>query len=270
VDYKAQAIPESELLVPFESQSLPADYKEYYLAKRQNFFASIQGFPETFNCYMLLDELWFREFQDIKIAAARERILPLMLYVNAHAKICVGMELAFSGCLAEARSILRDAVEFVAHAHRMVGDPDLQLTWLNRNEEAEAFKDAFERYKKTGVFNGLDELHRTWSELSETGPHANINAMCDRFVIVDEGKGVEWRLNYCGVEPRLWEQQLFWMLLMGCTMEQTLFLDYESRLKFDDGLLRMRAEFQRRKERLLKELIVRLKIPEPDSRAASG
>lgn len=270
MDYKAHAIPESELLVSFESQSLPADYKEYYQAKRQNLFASIQGFPETFNCYMLLDKLWFREFQDIKIAAARERILPLMLYINAHAKIRVGMELAFSGCLAEARSILRDAVEFVAHAHHMLGDPDLQVTWLSRNEEAEAFKDAFERYKKAGIFNGLDELHRTWSELSETGSHANINAMCDRFVIVDEGESVEWRPNYCGVEPRLWEQQLFWMLLMCFTMERTLFVDYESRLKFDDGLLQMRAEFQQRKERLRKELIVRLKIPAPASCAVSA
>ena len=27
-------IAENELLLPFESQSLPADYKEYYLAKR--------------------------------------------------------------------------------------------------------------------------------------------------------------------------------------------------------------------------------------------
>ncbi len=121
------SIPENELLVPFESQNLPTEYKEYYLAKRQNFFASIQGFSETFNCYMLLDKICFREFQDIKVAGDPDRMFPLLLYFNAHAKIRVSMELALSGCLAEARSILRDAIEFVAHAHHMLGDPALQV-----------------------------------------------------------------------------------------------------------------------------------------------
>jgi len=33
-------------------------------------------------------------------------------------------------------------------------------------------------------------------------------------------------------------------------MEQILFRDYETRLQFDDGLLRMRAEFEVHKEKL--------------------
>jgi hypothetical protein len=262
-------IPENELLVSFESQNLPAEYKEYYLAKRQNLFASIQGYSETFDCYMLLDRIWFREFQDIKVTGTPDRMFPLLLYFNEHAKIRVSIELALSGCLAEARSILRDSIEFVAHAHHMLGDPTLQVKWLSKNEEEEAFKEAFERNKKTGLFNGLDELHKSWGDLSETGSHANINAICDRFAMVEEGKTVEWRLRYCGIEPHMWERQLFWMLLICFTMEQTLFRDYESRLKFDDTLLRMRAEFEHRKEHLRKDLIVRLEVPPPAAPAVS-
>jgi hypothetical protein len=125
-----KSAPENELLVPFESQNLPTEYKEYYLAKRQNLFASIQGFSEIFNCYMLLDRIWLREFHDAKVASDPNRMFPLTLYFNAHAKIRVCMELALSGCLAEARSILRDAIEFVAHAHHMLTDPALQLAKL--------------------------------------------------------------------------------------------------------------------------------------------
>lgn len=164
---------ENELLVPFESQHLPEEYKEYYRTKRQNFFASIQRFSEIFECYMLLDRIWLREFQDAKVASDPTRMFPLILYFNAHAKIRVSMELALSGCLAEARSILRDAIEFVAHAHHMLSDPALQLKWLAKNDQAEAFKDAFERNKKTGLFDGLDELHKTWGDFSETGSHEN-------------------------------------------------------------------------------------------------
>jgi hypothetical protein len=258
-----KSAPENELLVPFESQNLPADYKEYYLAKRQNLFASIQGFSEIFNCYMLLDRIWFREFQDLKVASDPNRLFPLMLYMNAHAKIRVSIELALSGCLAEGRSILRDAIEFVAHAHHMLSDPALQLKWLGKNDQEEAFKDAFERNKKTGLFKGLDELHKTWGDLSETGSHATINAMSDRFATVDDGGNLEWRLNYCGIEPRMWGMQLFWMLLACFTMEQTLFLDYESRLKLDYTLLKMRGEFETRKERLRTALKVRYNLQPP-------
>lgn len=254
---------ESDLLVPFEQQMLPRDYKEYYSAKRQNFFASIQQSKETFDSYMLLDKIWIAEFQDIKVGSSPSRTFPLMLYVNAHAKIRVAMELALCGCLAEARSILRDAVEFVAHAHHMLRDPNLQLKWLSKNDNKEEFKDAFERNKKTGLFNGLEELHHFWGQLSETGSHASINALCDRFITISGEQEAEWRLNYCGVEPRMWAMQLFWMLLVCFTMEQPLFLDYESRLKFDESLLRMRAEFELRKERLREVLKLRYKITLP-------
>lgn len=81
-------------------------------------------------------------------------------------------------------------------------------------------------------------------ELSERGSHANINAICDRFVTVEnDGGDYEWQLRYCGIDERMWGMQLFWILLASFTMERTFFLAYESRLKFDDTLLKMRAEF---------------------------
>lgn len=257
---------ESDLLLPFEIQNIPERYREYYKAKRNNLFASIEDFRELWKCYILLDGIWLREFDDLKPARDPNRMFPLLLYFNAHAKIRVSIELGFSGCLAEARSVLRDAIEFVAHAHAMLQDAELQETWLNKNDgEAaqEAFKDAFERHKKQGVFKGLDELRKTWSQLSETGSHANLNAMSDRFAQVTSDEGVEFRLSYTGVEPRMWAMSLFSMLLACFTMERTLFSDYEDRLRLDDGLVRMRNEFERYKEQLGRDLIVRYQVKPP-------
>ena len=170
--------------------------------------------------------------------------------------------------MAEARSILRDAVEFVAHAHHMLSDPALQLKWLGKNDQEEVFKDAFERNKKAGLFKGLDELHKTWGDFSELGSHANLNAMCDRFATVEKDGAFEWQLRYCGIDEGMWRMQLFWMLLACFVMEQTFFLDYESRLRFDDALLKMRAEFDARKERLRRGL-VRYNVPPPATKAAT-
>ena len=258
---------ENDLLVPFEIQNIPAEYREYYAIKRNNFFASIQGFREMWEYYLRLDAIWMREFEDLKIARDPNRMFPLLLYFNAHAKIRVAIELGFSGCMAEARSILRDAIEFVAHAHQMTNDPELQKTWLSKNDgkaALEAFRDAFERHKREGLFEGLDELHKTWGQLSETGSHANINAMADRFVQIRSDTHIEFRLNYTGVEDsRMWALGLFSMLLASATMEQIFFNDYEGRVKLDHQVVRMRGEFEKYKEQLRQTLIRRYKVEPP-------
>jgi hypothetical protein len=255
-----------KLLAKFEIDNIPDDYREYYGAKRNNLFASIQGFREMWEYYVRLDAIWLREFADLKVARDPNTMFPLLLYFNAHAKMRVAMELAFSGCMSEARSILRDSVEFVAHAHTMVNDPELQKTWLSKNDDKaalDAFKDAFERHKKEGVFKGLDELHKVWGDLSETGSHANINAVVGRFVQISGDDHIEFRLNYTGVEPRMWRMMIFSMLLTCFTMERTLFNDYDSRLKLDDTLVRMRGEFDRYKENVRQTLIARYGLQPP-------
>ena len=255
---------ESDLLVPFESQSIPEDYKEYYKTKRNNFFSSIQGFPEMWKYYLLLDAIWLREFSDLKPPGHVNQWFPLVLFFNAHAKIRISVELALSGCMAEARSILRDAIEFVAHAHAMISDPKLQAVWLGKNEEADAFKNAFERQKKEGLFKGLEELHRTWGQLSESGSHATLNSICDRFTTIkSDDRARAWQFAYCGVEPRLWAMSLFSMLLTCFTMERTFFNDYHSRLKLDHVLVRMRAEFEMHKEHVRRDLGARYNVEPP-------
>ena len=164
-------------------------------------------------------------------------------------------------------SILRDAVEFVAHAHWMLTDPELQKTWLSKNDDEaalKAFKEAFEHSKKERVFKGLDELHKTWKDLSETGSHATINAMVDRFVQVEDDKTLEFKLNYTGVaDQRMWVMMVFGMLLTCWTMLEVFLSDYDARLKFDDTLMKMRGECDRVKEGLREMLKVRYKIEPP-------
>jgi len=263
----SSTLDENALLVEFERRHIPQDYREYYATKRNNFFAIIQNFSELWDLYLRLDAVWLRAFGDLKVARDLARTFPLLLYFNAHAKIRVAMELAFTGCMSEARSILRDAVEFVAHAHWMLTDPELQKTWLNKNDDEaalKAFKDEFEHAKKDRLFKGLDELHKTWRELSETGSHANINATVDRFVQVTDDKNIEFRLNYTGVEnQQMWEMMIFTMLLTCSTMENVFFGDYEDRLKLDDTLMKMRRDCDRVKEHLRQAIIAKYKIEPP-------
>jgi len=256
---------EEEFLTRFERENIPSEYKEHYLTKRQNFHVSIEGFPELWNLYILLDKIILREFADLTTRPDLKTLFPLFLYFESHVKIRASMELALSICMPEARSILRDGIEFVAHAHHMLKDPELQKTWLSKNDEAKAFAAAFEKNKKTGLFDGLEALHKKWGELSETGAHATINAVSQRYVQTQDAKGINFRWNYCGLGSEAWALEIFAMVLTFFEMEKTLYSDYEDRLKLDDALLRMRKEFEVRKETLRRKLIQRFNLKPPPS-----
>lgn len=141
---------EEELLADFERE-LPTKYKDYYIAKRHNFHAGIKGFSELWDMYMALDAIFLRDFDDLSTARDPNRTFPVALYINSHAKMRIAIELAFQGCLSEARSVLRDAIECVAHPHYMLTDPELQKVWLSKDDDQlnkNAFARAFEKEKK--------------------------------------------------------------------------------------------------------------------------
>jgi hypothetical protein len=84
-----------DLLLPFEQQSFPAEYKEYYGLKRNNFFATIQKFRDQWNYYLMLDQIWVQEFRSLTPATDPNTIFPITVYMNAHLKVRVTIELAF-------------------------------------------------------------------------------------------------------------------------------------------------------------------------------
>jgi hypothetical protein len=181
----------------------------------------------------------------------------------------ISMELAFSNCMPEARSILRDAVETVAHAHHMLRDPANQLIWMNKDEPTgrSAFKKAFEERKKTGLFSGLSELHEKYGELSEAGSHPTMESLANRVTVDDRDGKRHITVNYTGApDRRLFVMELFSRLLTCYVMERTLFEGYKTRLQLDPALVRMRQELEIFKENLRRTLIVRHKIPPPSSR----
>ncbi len=259
---------DSELLVKFERENLPADFKEYYSAKRQNFFASIKGFPGIWKLFVFLDEIWRREIDDVKTMRDINKMFPMILFLNAHAKSRIVLELGFSACLTEAWSILRDAIESIAHGHRLLSNPDLLKVWLDKNDgktALELYKQEFWNFKEERLFDGLAELHKLWKRYSEHGSHTNINSIVSRFVMKEEGKTLTWGLNYTGLDPRILGPAVFEILLAFHCMERVMFKDFGDRLKLDPALVDMRTTFEHEKELMRRRLIEFFQIQPPSS-----
>jgi hypothetical protein len=251
-----------DVLLPFEKENMPAEYMEYYGLKRNNFFASIQKFRDQWNYYLTLDAIWLQEFSSLS-PADPNTIFPITVYMNAHLKIRIAIELAFGGMLPEARSIMRDAVEFAAHAHHMLKGPALQTLWLNKLDDPKAWDQEFRFNKPTQLFDGLPLLHDVWKQLSNIGSHANIVSMCERFHTVEVDGQTSFNVAYTGVEEKTWAIGLFDLLLHDFMMEEMLFKDYQTRLQFDEKLLTMRARFEVRKEQLRASLAARYNLTPP-------
>jgi hypothetical protein len=267
----AQTPGDPDLLVKFERDNIKDDYRVFYAIKRNNLFSSIQGFPELWEFFCRLDEIWRREIGDLEVATDPDRMFPVILYMNAHAKMRISMELAFSNCMPEARSILRDAVENVAHAHHMLRDPANQLIWMKKDEPSgkKAFKTVFEESKKTGLFSGLSELHEMFGELSEAGSHPTLQSFANRVTMEDRNGQRHMIVNYSGApDRRLFAMELFSRLLTCFVMERTFFDDYETRFNLDARLVQMRHDFEVFKETLRRTLIARYKVQPPPAKPA--
>jgi hypothetical protein len=254
---------DADLLVQFERETIKDDYRLFYTVKRNNLFSSIQGFPEHWEFFCRLDEILRREIGDLEVSTDPVRMLPVTLYINAHAKMRISMELAFSSCMPEARSILRDAVETVAYAHYMLRDPNNQHIWMEKNEPLgrNAFKNVFRVQRKDNLFLGLSELHAQFGELSEAGSHPTMQSFANRVTMEDHDGERYMSVNYSGVPDRvLFARELFSRLLTCYVMERTFFEDFKTRLQFDAGLVSMRYDFEIFKESLRKALIVKYNV----------
>jgi hypothetical protein len=254
---------ESDVLVPFEIENLPAEFRQYYGTKRHNLFAMIQKHPEMWHYFTLLGQIIYREIDNLQVSNDLDKQLPRAFYINAHAKIRIAMELAFQGCMQECRSVLRDAVEWTAYAHYMMTDPTLQKIWWEQDDHAgkALFNAKFVHKKKFTVFAGQDELHEKFGQLSEAGSHPTPQSMHSRIIYTNSPTERGMRVRYSGVpDERAWSIELFSRLLTCFVIEQTFFNDFKIRLELDPTLMRKRQEFAAHKEKLRSFIVKKYNI----------
>src|SRR5277367_3420445 len=95
-------VSEADLLLPFELATLEGDYREYQRTRRNNCFASMQRLPDLWRVFTQLDACWRAGLDDMRRIMFADDMLPLSLYIRAHAQTRISADLLFSGCLPEA------------------------------------------------------------------------------------------------------------------------------------------------------------------------
>ena len=260
---------EVDLLSPAERKYLNEPYKEFYLAKRTNFIATIQGFPNLWLCFELLDAMWLRGLEDMHRQTDPDHALPTLLFIHAHSKFRTALELAFSCCTGDARNTLRSGIESVVYACKMLREPKSAELWAAKDEgdaQWKAYRKAFEQHKKENLFpasEGLDELHKFYSYFSEWATHTTLTSIGEKMAMEDTPTDKNIKLHHFETDPQKLAEQLFSIILASSEMENAFFGDFRARLDLDPELVQMRAEFEQLRKSTAGQIIAKFEIQPP-------
>ncbi len=253
-------------LLPLEDQKFHAEFKHYFRHKRGNFFKAITEFADLWESFQLLNDIWMRDMEDLNVLRDKDQLLPRMLFTAAHSKFITALELGFSCCIGDAYGLLRDGIEFTAHAYRIFSEPSITLIWaakMKGKAQTGAYDKIFTHDKKKNLFPdkfGLKPLHFYFAQLSEIGTHSNTTSLGKSFKDLSTPQKITWGFAYFETDPKKIATFLFSMLVIAGHMEETFFGCYETRLNLDYELVDMRSKFKALKEQQRAFLKAKYKI----------
>jgi hypothetical protein len=244
--------PENHLLLPFERDRLLGTYREFYKTKRNNFLAMVSHFASLWLNFQFLDEVWTKGNQDLTKLGEPRQVLPSLLFLQAHLKFRIAMELGFSLCLPEAWAVLRVGIESTVHAHKIHREAGAADIWSARDEgktDRAAFNKMFTENKRESLFpplGGLGELYVYWRDYSHWGSHSSVVDMGTRVRQVDTPEDVTFHFDcFDGNESRA-IPCIYHLLDAGRLMERAFFDIFRDRLELDYNLVKQRSDFEKR------------------------
>jgi hypothetical protein len=237
-------------LFPIEKECFHKDFQEYFQGKRQNFFLTLRAFRPLWDCLQLLNDIWMRESADVEHAADQTHLLPKLIFASAHARFLTASELGFSCCIGDAYSVLRDGIEAVAHAHRIIKDPAAGAAWTAKHhgeEELKAHDKIFKWDKKKNLFPddvpSLSKLQTYYGQFCEMATHTSVTSIGKSFKDLSTAGTVCWEFQYFETNPQRLAAFFSALLQVSAHMEEVFYGCFETRLKLDPELGRMRSKF---------------------------
>lgn len=259
-----KTFPIEELLLPFEQKLFDREWKSYFTAKRQNWLATLDNFSYIWKLFARLDDLFLRGFKDCCALTEVDQLVPLALFIRCHRAIRVAVELAFSTQMSEAGLVLRSAIETAAIAHKVHREPDKALVWLEKGHDkasGKAFSDVFERDKKQNLFPDvrpfLPRLHEQYTFFSEFATHTTVSSLGPQYQQSDTENDFKAEIKYIEGDPQMLAKFAHMVVSVSWLIENAFYDAFESRLRFDYELERMRADFGRELDRVRALLVER-------------
>jgi len=264
---KQETLPEEELMLPYERKIMREPWLEYFKVKRQSWLATIQNFPDLWNTFLKLDEIFVLEIEDCRNLRDMKQLLPQLLFIKSHQSIRVAAEVGFSTHLTQAFDLARAAIETAAFAHKIHREPGLDTVFMCKDDgraELEAFKDAFLRRKKENLFPDrfafLVKMHDSYRHFSETGTHTTVSSFAQHYKESEDAEYIYKYITYTEANPQDIAMSVYWIISTFSDIEEAFHDAFSSRLSLDDQLQAMRRKFESEKRTVAKALLEKFGI----------
>ena len=207
-------------------------------------------FRSLWDCLQVLNDILTREHDNLEHLRDQTHLLPKTIFAAAHARFLTAIELGFSCCIGDAYSVLRDGIESVAHAHKMLKEPATAEAWTNKHKgeaELKAYDKIFTWDKKKNLFPdnvpGFSQLHFYYGQFCELATHTSVTSIGKNFKDLSTAGAVRWGFSYFETNPQRLAGFFSALLQVSTHTEEVFYGCFEGRLKLDPELGRMRAEF---------------------------
>jgi hypothetical protein len=243
-------------LFPIENEFFRTAYQEYFKGKRQNFILTLTAFRPLWDCLQLLNDIWMRELSNLEHLSEQTHLLPKLIFSSAHGRFLTAIELGFSCCIGDSYSVLRDGIEAVAHAHKILKEPATAgVAWSEKHKgksKKAAYNKIFDQNKKDNLYPanvpGLRQLHTYYGQFCELATHTSVTSIGKSFKDLSTGRTLRWGFNYFETDPQRLAGFLSGLLQVSAHMGEVFFGCFEKRLNLDPELVRKRAEFSKMRQ----------------------
>lgn len=256
-------------LFPIEKECFHSEYQKYFIGKRQNFFVNLAAFRALWDGLQLLNDIWMRELSDLEHLRDQTHLLPKLIFAAAHGRFLTAIELGFSSCIGDAYSVLRDGIEAVAHAHKILKEPTTAgAAWTEKHQgktQKAAYNKHFEENKKSNLFPvgvpGLSQLHAYYGQFCELATHTSVTSIGKSFKDLSTKGTLRWGFAYFETNPQRLAGFFNALLQASAHMEEVFYACFEPRLKLDPDLGRMRADFLKLRQQQSQRLKAIYQVP---------
>jgi len=189
------------------------NFLEYLGNEEQNLLTSIVNFKDEFDLFYNLDRIYQEPVKRLVVTA--NNIVVPQLYLFVHFHLYFSMSCLLRSHLSETLSSLRKAIDASLCAYKIILDPNMSMSYINRDKYFQFIKANIQKEIKndTKLYPLAHDLIKIHDACSEYGSHSDISSFFHRLETKEtENKDQEMILLHYFQFPRNPEEYKFYYL----------------------------------------------------------
>ncbi|MCH8305404.1 MAG: hypothetical protein IIB94_09790 [Candidatus Marinimicrobia bacterium] len=241
---------EAKYYHPLSYEHFDEQLGEFWKIPNSNFERSVNNLPTLWKLFNNLDTIFHRGLDDCSTNAGVKKVTPLLFFWQSHRYIRASIKPLFSTQLPEALNILRMSIEPAVIGKKMLDNFNSIKIWIEQDKTEDTKKEynkMFVKNKRNNLFPENDQLlnslYSYWQDYSNLATHSNKDGTDFWLISSDSDLDKIFNVKYVEHKESIILASLISALSCSEIIEKLFYREFNSRLKLDTELARLRYEF---------------------------